>query len=79
MWFRVRVLLENVGRGHITPSVDVRLVSQLPEDPTHGVHRLSLVLERELMLGLQREIVHAIQGRSLVSPLSSRASNRTAI
>lgn len=75
MWFRVRILLEVVGRGHVTPSVNIRLVSRLPEDPSFEGYRISLVLERELILGLQREIMRAIEGRTLVRFMSSAAMN----
>ena len=66
IWFRIRVLVECSSRGQQTPWVDVHFVPQAPSDPPICT-RIGIVLERELMSGLRREIMRSLQGRRFVS------------
>lgn len=68
LWFRVRVLLEHVGRDTTVPWVDVRFVDHGPLQ-TPRSRGVCLIIERELHSGLYRELTRALQGDS---PESSR-------
>lgn len=59
-----------MGRGRINPLVDVRLISESPVSASHDTVRVCLVVERELMHGLRRELVRAFQVRRSVRFLS---------
>ena len=61
MWFRVRVLLERATEDTNVPWVDVRFVDHGPIETPRN-RGISLIIERELQLGLHRELTRALRG-----------------
>ena len=61
LWFRVRVFIEHIGRTTDVPWVDVRFVDHGPVETVRSPG-ISVIIERELQLGLRRELTRALQG-----------------